>query len=537
MTTKLQTSLRPLGVVVSALAISLLVAQSVSAGGVGGNSTYLPIVSGSSGTTAMPTAVPTAIPTVNPTKVPNPGTPQTYYASPTGNDSKSGLNEQNAWATFNRAWRSLYPGDTLILLDGVYHQSLNPNTRNGKPGQYITVKAKNDGKAIIEGDNQRTPILLGNTWTGESGENPVGNYFDIEGIVARNSNDMVVYLYGSNHNILRRVSAYNANTDTNSAVFTIGAPSAQYNLIEDCVASGTGRKMILMFQAGHNTIRRCFANWQSWDGRQRHEYWPWGDNIQIYNASNDIIENSIGYGPVSFWNISIQANDPSIVATDNKVLGSIAVHAGMNADNTLKWWGSCSDKPDPCKTTDRPQPTTYSSLLNFDWGGHRAGFELYGSGKLANNLFQDILAYNNAGPGFWYTAGGVAFNSQNANNQVNRATIYNNGADNRCGGWPCTMGGPQTDALANQLSLLSVSNSRIQNIFVSWPGYPNQPRNLSSLNGEGARLTHRYIDGVLMDGSNGQPAQLLWPWPMEDRIKAELGISITSEMSKIISGQ
>jgi hypothetical protein len=39
-----------------------------------------------------------------------------------------------------------------------------------------------------------------------------------------------------------------------------------------------------------------------------------------------------------------------------------------------------------------------------------------------------------------------------------------------------------------------------------------------------------------MDGSNGSTAQHLWPWPMEERIQAELGISITNYMTNLIFG-
>jgi hypothetical protein len=49
------------------------------------------------------------------------------------------------------------------------------------------------------------------------------------------------------------------------------------------------------------------------------------------------------------------------------------------------------------------------------------------------------------------------------------------------------------------------------------------------MNGEGARLTHRYVDGVLTN-------EPLWPWPMEDRIQAELGFSVTELMTDLIFG-
>ena len=85
----------------------------------------------------------------------------TFYISPSGNDNNAGTSESAPWATFNRAWQDLFPGDTLILLDGVYYQSLNPNRRNGLPGSPITIRAKNDGQAIIDGQNQRVPVKLG----------------------------------------------------------------------------------------------------------------------------------------------------------------------------------------------------------------------------------------------------------------------------------------------------------------------------------------------------------------------------------------
>lgn len=50
------------------------------------------------------------------------------------------------------------PGDTLYLLDGIYTSQnstktaiIRPNQRDGLAGSPITIKALNDGKAIIDG--------------------------------------------------------------------------------------------------------------------------------------------------------------------------------------------------------------------------------------------------------------------------------------------------------------------------------------------------------------------------------------------------
>ena len=109
------------------------------------NGIYLPIMMSSS---EKPTPDPTPQPTLTP---PPPGQTKVYYISPNGYDNRSGLSESEAWATFNHAWHYLYPGDTLILLDGTYYQTLAPNVRDGTENFPITVKALHDGKAIIDG--------------------------------------------------------------------------------------------------------------------------------------------------------------------------------------------------------------------------------------------------------------------------------------------------------------------------------------------------------------------------------------------------
>jgi len=432
----------------------------------------------------------------------------TYYISPTGNDANSGTSEAQAWATFDRAWQDIYPGDTLVLLDGIYYQSLRPNKRNGTSDNPITIRAKNDGQAIIDGQYTRIPVQLGETWPG-----PIGNYFVIEGIVARNSSSSVYFIWGGQHNILRRVSGYNANTDDNNHVFSIWADN---NLIEDCIAGGTGRKMIMIYEGQNNIIRRCIADWSSWDGRDFCGVsWPNGGNIHIYNADNNIVENSIAVGPVAKWSVLIQANDTSVQAVGNKILGSIAINAGMNSDGTVKDYGS------------RPQPTSCTDETDFDWPSHRVGFVLYGQGILQDNLFQDIFAWGNAGLGFTFHPG-TSYNPQNNNNVLRRATIINNGLDNPEGPWG-EYGGIGTDALLYELNHLdSIEDSQIGQILVDWPNYYNGGQRVTtSMNGNGAQLSYRYVDGVLT-------TQPLWPWPMDDRTQRELGYSVTEMMSPLV---
>jgi hypothetical protein len=426
---------------------------------------------------------------------PTPGPNRIFYLSPNGNDSNTGASEQDPWATLDHAWQFLYPGDTLVLLDGIYYQSLDPNERSGEPGNPITIRAKNDGKAIIDGQGNRSTVDF------EGFRN--ASYYVLEGIVARNSSENV-YRITADNVILRRVSGFNANTDGNNHVFVIHANNT---LIEDCVAAGSGRKMMVIFKGENNVIRRCFADWQEWDGREWHDCWPWGDGIEIYNSSYNTIENSISYSrnPTKGFNILSQGSNGR--SNGNKILGSMSVLAGMYEDGTPYRWGDT-----------RPQPTQYTCVREYGWPGTRVGFNLTSSSEARDNLWQDIFSWGSASYGFAWRG-----DSANAiNNRINQATIINNGLDD-----DVAYGGKDAaDTSQEILDNFVVENSRIDKIF---QGYENGDKIVTSMSGEGAHLTNRYVDGVLTN-------EPLWPWPMEERIQAELGVSVTEMMTNLIFG-
>lgn len=401
----------------------------------------------------------------------------TYYIGPNGNDDHDGLSAEQAWVNFGKAWAYLQPGDTLVLLDGTYLQPLEPNGRNGTAKAPITIRAQHDGQAIIDGQASRIPVHL------------YRDYYAIEGIVARNGSHAVYFISGS-HNTLRRVSGYDANTDDNSDIFAIF--DSHDNLIEDCIAAGSGRKMVMIYRGGHNTIRRCFADWRSWDGRTWCDDWPWGDNIQIYNSDHNIIENSIGYGSVPVWSIAVQANAPDVSAIGNQVLGTVSIYAGMNHDGSVKEW-----------PTTRPQPTDCTALRNFQWPSQRAGFALYGNGLITDNIFRDIFAWGSAGLGLT-----AILDGEHRNNVADHVTLLNNGLDNP-DGW----GGVGQELRAEEHHLWDQRSD-------FWVEGDDE-------GGVGARLDQRYVDGVLT-------AAPLWPWPMEDRVRAELMLSPTTLVASIL---
>lgn len=410
-----------------------------------------------------------------------------FYLSPDGNDSADGRSAATAWATFDRAWDDIYPGDTLILLDGVYRQSLWPNERDGEPGNPIIVRAQNDGKAIIDGEGVRVPIQLGQAWPGR-----VGNWYVIEGVVARNGDRVpddnerlegsgsVIFLPGHN-NVLRRVSAYDASPDDNSIIITFDARGS-HNTVEDCVAAGTGRKAIMIYGSDYNVVRRCVAMWTRFDGRNTRT-WPWGENIDIYNADNNLIENSISLGHVPKYGITIRANADHVSASHNRILGSMALYSGKDLDgNYLKW-----ECPPPGNDPD-------DICLDIEGNpGYRVGLKFFGTGLIQNNIIRDVLMMGNA-------SYGLSVNGNPTNTTMDHITIRDNDIPSG------------SDLIEN----MSTGSNTISNSFIEGTSHL----------GEGARLEHRYVDGVLTN-------EPLWPWPMEQRIQDELAFSLTDFVSSI----
>ena len=417
----------------------------------------------------------------------------TYYISPGGNDNNSGTSQSQTWATFVRAFKDLFPGDTLILLDGVYKQTISPTVRNGQPGAPITLKALNDGRAIIDGEFVRTPVDISN--------HLINSYFTIEGIVAKNSNE-VVYRVGAGSgtgNVLRRVSGYNANTDENYHVFSIYSDNA---LLEDCIAAGTGRKMAFGYGSQNVTIRRCVASAQEYLERIRCAEWPWQEGFEMYNSSNGIIENSISLGGNmafrAFSNLgnidSSTGNNP--YASNNRYLGDIAVKGSVHDDGSFYRWG-----------VTRPKPTTCTGPITqwWQWPAFRSGFSISANGVNAvvrDAVYKDIFSWGNAGVGF------IGYGSGSLQNVlVENATILNNGLDFR-----------NSPGIGTELKLdLDAGAFNFVNTYIEGSQYQ----------GSGAQLQYRYQDGVLTN-------QALWPWPMEERVLRELGSDVTGTITEIL---
>lgn len=127
-----------------------------------------------------------------------------------------------------------------------------PSGLSGRNGNPITVRALNDGQALIDGEHARNPVSLSrNSW------------FVLEGFNAARGDSKVMGIANqSNHNIVRRVVMWDARIDQNNNVFGYHG-SAGPVLVEDSAFFGPARKVISNSQGGNNlTLRRVWVRWE-----------------------------------------------------------------------------------------------------------------------------------------------------------------------------------------------------------------------------------------------------------------------------------
>ena len=74
----------------------------------------------------------------------------TFYVSPSGNNTTGKGTLGSPWETITFALDSLYPGDTLYLLAGVYDEQL-VTVRGGAPDAYITISGYGTADAFVDG--------------------------------------------------------------------------------------------------------------------------------------------------------------------------------------------------------------------------------------------------------------------------------------------------------------------------------------------------------------------------------------------------
>jgi hypothetical protein len=436
----------------------------------------------------------------------------TYYIAATeGSNTNSGLSPSAAWATFAHAQTKVGPGDTLIVMDGTYTEAVKW-TRSGTATNPITIKAQNDGQAVIDGEKQRQPWKMARADEGQI----IG--VTIEGMVFKNSPSDVFTCKVCDRVNLKRVSAYNAG-DGNYNM--IGYGSSTNSLIEDIVASGGGRIAISAFESNFMTLRRVFVYGTS-AGQSEGGGNP--NFLKLYKTNDSIVENLVGT-QVSGLRIpgAVQDYCKMASADRNKFYASV-VYDLFDATSAFKRTTD-NNTPQSCKDGQYHHLVSIGNVWGFEVEaginsmirnmtviGKNTSTDIYGinlspealGGGLEVDIRNSIFATGNVGFRVRQDPLVLSF-THSYNNVFNFNQDYEN----------TTKGTGEVDM-----------NPTWDTAKYGKGAYLIQPAALKG-KGEGgsnmgAEVLYQYVNGV-------KTATPLWPWPMEDRICKELGISVTYE--------
>jgi hypothetical protein len=386
----------------------------------------------------------------------------TYYASPTGTGNGSSASQPFKISNF---WPLAKPGYTLCLLDGQYTGSASminpPQNLSGTASSPITIRALNDGKVTINGQGSLPPVVLYHN-----------DYFVLEGFNASNSYNTVVVLTYSNHNILRRVAAWDA-ADNNTDIF--GIHYGTHNLLEDVAGWGIARKIFSSSQGGDYTmIRRA---WGRWEGS--HVVGPKQTYSLAYNNYNMTCENCIGT-----WSGERMKQTYTLMGYDAKP------------------WNGSTGGTYTNYTVEQPYPIFSLSALNSD---KNARSTLLGSIAYVRAIdrFPTQQAIFVAYVDSVEIADTIVYIEPGTHTTTQRFSLNNLAT------------GTGINLIARKLSGLGGANSYYGSDWKK--SFISEGASLSSVGNvftstTGANICYRYKDRTLTN-------EPLWPWPMNQRIK------------------
>ncbi|HYP26616.1 MAG TPA: DNRLRE domain-containing protein [Blastocatellia bacterium] len=430
----------------------------------------------------------------------------TYYVSPGGNDSNTcsqATNSSSPRRTISSALNCLAPGDTLVLRDGTYSGAPNilSNIPNGLPGQEVTIKAEHDGAVIITAGLQM---------------DHTDSYIRVEGLRFHGSSSKTVL---GNHIKFFRNEFKDGCSSGNCASMTVGTNDFSDTadiLLEDNWFHGIGgRYNLLVYNADRVVVRRAVI---------RHDG-GWTDNgslnpeagINFYNSSNCAAQNVIvidsneSYATWEAAFYSVSNNSPPHGNSNNIWVGCIALVTkgqgltldGGNSINSPSikdcvFWdnaaGGISLGTGPRNSVSIRNVTIGRTFVsNSGWGGG-IGFFGSGSATIANAIIKNkIKALDGAA-----------------------ATYYDCFGNVEC---PAGAGRVTYDPEQNGLEYMP----RIED---------NSPLKSAGQSGGqiGATLVSRIGASGTLYGETGWDTitgTALWPWPYQERIKAEMCDTVT----------
>lgn len=393
----------------------------------------------------------------------------------TGACTSSALGGTNGACTNRRMLEVIQCGEIGEMASGTYQgaaQMLDTVTtsvsaRNCSLGNEVVIRAAVDGGVFIDGQFARYPVWIGGV-----------NYWTFRGFDVGNSNDTVISLGHASlltsHITMQRIVASNNSISEDHNVHVLAfaelGSTTRDSLFEDMALFGWGRNMIVESAASNNVLRRIWM---------RHEgYWSALGGAMDIQAGYRSTQNSLYENIIATWDTSLQG----------------AAHPN-SADNFPVFLVRNS--------TPESQPGyTIKGLIGYSannpaiWMPDTNAFMHSGSNQ-----------EECAGPGLCHVKWNLTDIFIDARNTPLRKPFYFEGTEST---------GDRLTAVVASGSPSNTFNFTATNSSTFCNGLANCPNFYTGTGvGTGSRACFQYEDGTLTSTP-------LWPWPMDDRIKAAL---------------
>lgn len=435
-----------------------------------------------------------------------------YYIAATGGDDASpGTEPAKPWASFAHAWSVMQPGDTLILLDGTFRTQLAP-TVSGTAGAPITIRAQNDGKAIIDGELARQACRFVKI-----------SHLEVQGIHCRNHraaavNTGLLFVGEASDITVRRVTVQ----ESNGSCPLVHVYRSTNVLVEDCAAWGASDGVFVSYGSQRVTFRRCWAEMPASSPAG-----GYGSGVALSRSSDCLVENCVvvlpGAGAPSYdasafpvhgggtepssnnqllgnvtldflgrWSFTLAS--AGVRTEGNRFLNNVSINSGyglfQRADADL-----VVERHTAVGTSHTCHSLRAASLVTYD-----SNFAIHGE------LTDSVFLGGETGFSLAEEAGILPTFTHSHNVLSKVTTPYGNGTS------------------ASPTEMVDTIEPTYDTATLGPGAYLVAPSNLESAGSTGgpigAEVLYHYEGAKLT-------CVPLWPWPMEQRILAEHGVSVT----------
>jgi len=293
---------------------------------------------------------------------------QTYFVNISGDDTNSGRSESEALGTIRRATELAGPGDTVLILPGIYDEVIRPDNSGNKNEGHITYL----GGGLTPGEVVISHLSDDSDFAGVIIDQH--SYIRIENIISEGNFAYGIWVFAPKGNPVSHIEILDCiirgNGNRQAAWGRTGIRTQYVNdmLIQDCLVEGNHGGGLLIYDGSGIVINRCKVINNR--GSQPFTYTADDyDGVCIQSCSNVVIRDvEAAYNGEDGIDIGLYEDPDHLKDNKNFYIESCIAH-----HNSKK--GICISNSHEYSDGWRVQNVTIAKCLSFYNG--KAGIEIY----------------------------------------------------------------------------------------------------------------------------------------------------------------